>query len=62
MAYGSYTNSKYLVARDHTTLTIHHIINHMLTYIENDLPSTVEGAMAVEGEAWGRGGVVPGTA
>jgi hypothetical protein len=28
-------NSKYLVARDNITLTIHHIINHMLTYIEN---------------------------
>jgi hypothetical protein len=47
------------VARDHITLTIHHIINHMLTYIENDLPSgdVVPGATAVEGEAWGRGGV-----
>jgi hypothetical protein len=31
----------------------------MLTYIENDLPSgdVVPGATAVEGEAWGRGGV-----
>jgi hypothetical protein len=44
------------VARDNITLTIHHIINHMLTYIENDLPSgdMVSGAMAVEGEEWGR--------